>query len=191
MIKQIEFDLQNRYKHKNHRLQHVYNVVKTTLFYANKFQVDLNKAHIASLLHDITKYESNASHISLIQSSYEKHEEILNGYPPTIWHGFSAAAYAKKTYNINDEDILNAIKHHTVGRPNMNRLEEILFLADYIEPGRTYSSCHVVREVAKTNWHKAIFMAMDFSITYHEEKESFIPKIAYKAREYYRQKWED
>ena len=47
-----------------------------------------------------------------------------------------SAYYAKKKYNIDDNDILEAITYHTTGKPDMSLLGKILFIADYIEPNR-------------------------------------------------------
>ncbi len=187
MIEKIINDLKVRYTNKHHRLQHVYNVKDTALLFAKKFDVDEEKTIIASLLHDITKYEPINVHKKLIKSYYQNAGSIIENFPNTVWHAFSAAAYAHQQYHIDDDDILNAIMNHTIGRAKMSKLEEILFLADYIEPNRTNEHAKYVRKIAQNNFTKAIFLVMDLSIKYHEAKKSFVPIEAYKARDYYKQ----
>ena len=51
-------------------------------------------------------------------------------------HGKLGAYYAKARYEVDDEEILDAITYHTTGRPNMTLLDKIIFVADYIEPNR-------------------------------------------------------
>ena len=46
------------------------------------------------------------------------------------------AMLAKVKYDIDDEEVLGAIRWHTTGKPNMNLLEKIVYVADYIEPRR-------------------------------------------------------
>ena len=55
---------------------------------------------------------------------------------PSLLHAKLGVYYAKHRYEIDDEQILAAIRWHTTGRPEMTLLEKIVFLADYIEPNR-------------------------------------------------------
>lgn len=191
MIEQIVQDLEVIYEQKPHRLQHVYGVRDTALYYGKKFGCDLEKLELAALLHDITKYKSNEEHVKLIRSHYDNADKIIKDYNPNILHAFSAVVVARNQYQIKNDMILDAILHHTVGAPNMSIYEEILFLSDYIEPNRTYDSCIKVRKLASTSWLLAIYTAMDDAITYHEQANNHVPQIAYLARTYYKQRLEE
>lgn len=86
-------------------------------------KADINKAKIAGLLHDCAKCidddeklkECIKYHIEVTE--YEKKSKSL-------LHAKLGAYYAKSKYNIDDTDIINAIKYHTTGRPNMSLIEK-------------------------------------------------------------------
>lgn len=191
MIEEIRKDLEERYLEHPKRLDHVLGVASTAMELGEKEGLDTKKLLIAALLHDITKYESEEEHKNRIINHFTNGQEILKEYNPSLWHAFSAKAYAEETYKISDPDILEAIMHHTLGAPAMNPYAEILFLSDYIEPGRTYVSCVKVRKIAEYSITKAIYQAMDDTISYHQAHGQTIPKIALEARDYYQMKQEE
>jgi predicted HD superfamily hydrolase involved in NAD metabolism len=59
-----------------------------------------------------------------------------------------AADALRDEYGVEDEDVLNAVRYHTTGRAGMSRLEMIVFLADTLEPGRTYEEADELRALA-------------------------------------------
>lgn len=191
MIKKIKTDLEARYEKHAHRLDHVLGVAETAMDLGERVGLDPEKLLIAALLHDITKYESDEFHEEKIKEYFSNSDEIFKEYSAKLWHTFSAYAYAIEEYQIEDTDILEAILHHAVGAPAMNPYAEILFLSDYIEPNRLYSSCVKVRKIAEESIVKAIYEAMNDTITYHQEEGESIPIIALEARDYYQMKQEE
>lgn len=191
MIGKIKTDLENRYKKHSHRLDHVLGVAETAMDLGERIGLDPEKLLIAALLHDITKYESDEYHQEKIKEYFSNSEEILNEYSEKLWHTFSAYVYAIEEYQIEDTDILEAILHHAIGAPAMNPYAEVIFLSDYIEPNRTYSSCVKVRQIANESIVKAIYVAMNDTIIYHQEEGESIPSIALEARDYYQMKQEE
>jgi predicted HD superfamily hydrolase involved in NAD metabolism len=187
MIEHIKKDLKTIYKDKEARLKHVLGVEKMALKLAKEHHVDSEKIQIAALLHDITKYMPTKEHIQIIKDHYKNSEEILNGYNKFIYHGFTAAVVARNKYHIKDQDILNAIIHHTVGKPAMTIYEKIIFIADYTEENRTYPNCIKARNLLSQNIDLAVYEAINDSITLYESKNDQIPKIAYEARTYYKE----
>jgi len=186
MIKQIKTDLELLLKFKPNRLQHIYGVKDTAISLGKKYNLDLKKLELASLLHDITKYYSYEYNVEVIKKNYKNHEEILSEFNKATLHAFSAAVVAKEKYNIDDEDVINAIISHTVGKPKMNLYEQILFISDYIEPTRKYDSCIKVRKIAEYSLDKATYEAINDSIILYEGMNQLIPKTAYQARIYYK-----
>jgi nicotinate-nucleotide adenylyltransferase len=186
MTDKILDELKDLYKKKPNRLRHVLGVRDTALTFGRKYGCDLEKLETAALLHDITKYYSNDDNVALIKEHFDNFEEILNNYTTPILHAYSARVIAENVYGIKDEDILNAITHHTVGKANMTIYEQIIFVSDYIEPNRTYKSSIKVRKIAEESLDLATYTAIDDTITHYEKIGGEIPKAAYKAREYYR-----
>lgn len=116
------------------RFFHSLNVAKLAAILADKFKVNKKKAALAGILHDCAKK------LSLNESKkylYGFKDDILKD-TPAIWHSYAGYYYAKKVFKIKDKKILNAIKHHTVGAPEMDKLAKIIYVADFIEFGRDY-----------------------------------------------------
>ena len=185
MIEKIKEDLFKAYIGKVDRLNHVYGVKNTAVKLAKIHGVDLKQTMIAAYLHDITKYEPLNFHHDMISSVYS--EVILETYTEPLYHAYSAAAIAETKYGIKDQEIIQAIKSHAVGRPNMSLLEKIIFISDYIEPYRTYPSCVEVREIAFKDLDLAVYMAIKHSIHLYEKLGGFVPKVAYEALKFYRE----
>jgi len=184
--KEIIEDLKIELSGKPKRLKHVYGVRDTALKIGKKYGLDLEILEITALLHDITKYHSKEDNMKIIDSYFPESQFIYEEYNDEILHAFSAYVLAKTKYGVNDGEILNSILNHTVGRPAMSIYEKVIFISDYIEPNRTYTSCVKVREIADKSLDLAVFTAIDDSIQFYENIGSKIPLIAYKARQYYR-----
>lgn len=184
-------DLNVLYKQKQKRLRHIDGVREKSIELGKRFDLDLNKLEIASLLHDVTKYYTTEKNIEIIKNNFDDAETIIKEFNENILHAFSARIVAQKKYFVEDEDILNAIQNHTVGKPAMNMYEKVLFIADYTEKNRTYESCVKVREILETDIDQAVFKAIDDSINFYENINDKIPGIAYEAREYYKKVLEE
>ncbi len=184
MMETIKADFLKVYKHSVDRLNHVYGVRDMAIRLGKVYGADLDKLEILAYLHDLTKYQPIAFHKSWILKHYD--QTILKQYTEPLYHGFSAAALAKEKYFIKDDEMLQALASHTVGRPNMGLLEKILFISDYIEVHRLYPSCVKVREIAFNDLDLAVFTAIDDSIKLYEQLGGAIPLVAYQARDFYK-----
>jgi len=184
--KQIIEDLKIGLSGKPKRLEHIYGVRDTALKIGKKYGLDLEKLEMTALLHDITKYYSKEDNIKIINSYFPESKLIYEEYNDEILHAFSAYVVAKTKYGVTDDDILDPILNHTIGRPAMSMYEKVIFISDYIEPNRTYASCVKVRKIVNESLDLAVFTALDDSIQFYENIGSKIPLIAYEARKYYR-----
>ena len=121
------------------RYEHTLGVTYTAACLAMCYDIDTERAETAGLLHDCAKCLSNDKKVSLCkkQSIEINMTEAKN---PFLLHAKAGAYLAEYKYGIRDEDILNAVRYHTTGRPGMSMLEKIVFIADYIEPGRNHSA---------------------------------------------------
>ncbi|MCR5684299.1 MAG: nicotinate-nucleotide adenylyltransferase [Lachnospiraceae bacterium] len=123
-------------KLKPSRYEHTLNVAKTAARLALIHGVDSDKAYLAGLLHDCAKYMDDETMLAEGEAKCPDLDEFDRGSIQLI-HAKLGAVYAREQYGIDDTDILNSIRYHTTGRPDMSRLEEIIYIADYIEPGRS------------------------------------------------------
>ncbi|HZK57949.1 MAG TPA: bis(5'-nucleosyl)-tetraphosphatase (symmetrical) YqeK [Clostridia bacterium] len=148
-----------------HRYRHTMGVVDSAVCLAKKYDVDAQTAYIAALLHDYAKdFSEEQTQVYISRNDLVVDEIMSNVYQ--LLHGKIAAHIAREQFNINDKDILNAIEHHTTGRKRMSKLEKIIYLADFIEPGRDYAGVEELRIVAEQDLDKAVLLALDNTIKY-------------------------
>ena len=104
------------------------------------------KLAFAGLLHDITKDFNTDRQIELCKSYNISID--LNNIVPKLLHSKTGCEYARRTFGTEliDDEVYYGIYYHTTGRKNMNLFESIIYLADYIEAGRTFVDCVILRE---------------------------------------------
>ena len=85
---------------------------------------------------------------------------------PLLLHGKVGAALAHARFGLTDPDLLAAVAQHITGAPGMTRLAAIIFLADFIEPGRPYAASARARTAAQTDLGRALLITFDAVISY-------------------------
>lgn len=100
---------------------------------AEKCAYDEDKAYFAGLVHDCAKNLAFEKQLELVKRAPFK---LIEGETDNakILHAPAGAVLAREIFGIEDEEILSAIRWHTLGRVEMSMLEKIIFLADKIEP---------------------------------------------------------
>jgi len=152
------------------RVTHTRGVVTEAEKLARRFGADPQKARLAAWLHDCTRYFDDAEARKICKENGIKLDDVLKN-APVLTHGLTAAVVAAKELGVEDGDVLNAVRYHTLGRPGMSVLEKIIYLADAIEPGREdYPGLADTRRAAETDLDEAVALAMAQSIMYTEKK---------------------
>ena len=129
------------------RFEHVLSVESTVLNLAKQIGFEeYNQVSICALLHDLCK-EMPEQEMYQLAIQYQPALADYHGNG-AIWHGAAAAQYAKNHLGVKDQEILQAVSDHTIGSVEMSCLSQLLFVADYIEPGRTFEEAAEVREIA-------------------------------------------
>ncbi|MEE8823951.1 putative nicotinate-nucleotide adenylyltransferase [Lentilactobacillus sunkii] len=131
------------------RFQHCLRVEQTAMNLAERNGVNVEKAAISGLVHDYAKQRPDEDFINAIKE-YHMDPELLN-YGNAIWHGVVGWIFVKNELQITDIDILNAVRYHTVGHQYMTPLEQIVYMADYIEPGRDFPGVDDARKITMNN----------------------------------------
>lgn len=130
------------------RYEHTKGVMYTAASLAMANGYSIEKAMIAGLLHDCAKCLPTEEKLALC----ERHHILVSTIEkenPGLLHAKAGMALAEEKYGITDPEILHAIKVHTTGEPNMNILDKIIYIADYIEPGRDQAPhLEVIRQIA-------------------------------------------
>ena len=121
------------------RFEHTLGVAYTCQALAMRYEYDLQKAELAGLLHDCSKRFDNET---MLLKCQKREIPMTDGElrDPSLLHAKLGAWYAREKYGIDDQEILTAIECHTTGKKDMSLLDKILYVADYIEPGRYKAS---------------------------------------------------
>lgn len=148
------------------RFAHTLGVEFTAAALAMKYQADVTDAQIAGLLHDCAKCLTDEKRVSIC----EKHRIPMTDIErrnPFLLHAKVGEYLAREKYGITNPDILNAIRFHTTGRENMSLLERIVFVADYIEPGRRQApNLTEIRQLAFTDLNAAMLKILEDTLSY-------------------------
>lgn len=155
------------------RYKHSMGVSKTAVSLAERFGGDVNKARIAGILHDCAREVprnillQRAEAFGIVVGEVEQQE-------PVLLHAPVGAELARREYGIKDADICRAIVWHTVGGPEMTLLDIIIYLADFIEPGRSFPGVDKLRLLAEKDLDAALLAAYDQTLQYIVEKGGLI-----------------
>ena len=161
MIEEYKSLLRSRLS--DYRYNHSLCVAQSAVELAEKYGADPAKALVAGLLHDITKEAEKSEHFALFEESGMSLSE-LECRNPKLWHAMSGAVYMKLKLNIDDEEILSAVRYHTTARAGMTLLEKIIYIADFISADRVYDDVDIVRELAKKSLEETMEYTQVYSI---------------------------
>lgn len=171
---------------KPERYEHTIGVMYTAAALAMKYGVDIDQAMYAGLLHDCGKYCSAKDQIKLCKE-YEIELTQSELEMPALIHAKLGAYLSYHEYNITSAEILDAIRYHTTGREAMTMLEKIIYIADYIEPGRKMIPVlPKVRTAAFNNIDEAVYICAGSTISFLEGTGRPIDILTIKTYEYYK-----
>lgn len=180
---------QVRKEQTSQRFVHTLGVQYTAACLAMKHEYSIERAEIAGILHDCAKCISDNKMLEECKK-YNIPISDMEQKAPYLLHGKLGAYYAKEKYNIEDEEILSAITYHTTGKPNMTLIEKIVFIADYIEPNRKkVPRLDEIRKISFENMDLAMYLILNQTLSYLEEKKQGIDSLTKKACEYYKEVW--
>ena len=136
------------------RFKHVLGVEETAVALAKKYGASPEKASIAALTHDYAKERPDEEFkMVIVRDGFDP--ELLN-YNNAIWHGLVGASFVERELGITDAEILHAIRVHTTGAAKMSLLYKIIYVADYIEPGRDFPGVQDARAIAWADLDEAV-----------------------------------
>lgn len=168
------------------RYQHTLGVMYTSASMAMRYDVDVQKALYAGLLHDCAKCIPGDKKIRLCEK-YGLSVSEVEKENPSLLHAKLGACLAHKKYEIQDKEILQAIESHTTGRPAMSVLEKIVYIADYIEPGRkNLPNMADVRKLAFRDIDECLYRILKDSLVYLNSRNITVDPMTQKTYDYYK-----
>lgn len=164
------------------RYEHTLGVMYTAESLAMRYNIDMTKAAVAGLLHDCAKCIPNVQKLKMCRK-YDIEISEMEEKNPSLLHAKLGAYLAETMYEVKEPEILNAIRWHTTGRPEMSMLEMIIYMADYIEPNRDKApDLKEIRRLTFENIEEALFKVLESTLNYLGSRPDMIDpttKISY------------
>ncbi len=144
------------------RVAHVLGCRDTAVALAQRWGENRTDAARAGILHDITKALSVRQHFALCRS-YGMAEEELAQMNPKLFHALTGSMVARRIFG-ETERVVSAIRWHTTGCGQMNTLEKIIYIADYMEPNRDFPGVERLRELAFSDLDAAVVLGLEMTV---------------------------
>ena len=166
---------------------HTEGVRQTAMKLAEKFGEGypelVEKAELAALYHDMYRgvpvdvLNYYVKHLDLDEKRYKDNANLA--------HGKIAAIVIQRDFDEKDQDIINAVSYHTTGRPEMSLLEKIIYIADAVEPNRSYPGVQSLRQILEYDLDKAVLQSLTNTINYVRSEKKFLDEDTVLAKEYF------
>ena len=144
------------------RVAHVLGCRDTAVELAKRWGADETDAARAGILHDITKAIDGPLQLTLCEAYGKILSDFSRRYPKTL-HALTGSMVARRIFGENDA-VVSAIEHHTTGKADMNLLETIIYVADYMEPNRNFPGVEKLRELAFTDLRAALKLGLEMTL---------------------------
>lgn len=167
---------------KARRLPHIRGTEAEAVLLARRWGADEKLARKAAILHDCTKYWSYEEQLQCC----EKYGILLDQQEwtmPPLLHAVTAAELSRRVYGM-PEEVCQAIRSHTTGRPDMTVLEKILYIADYAEPSRRYAWCERLRELVLEDLDAGVLYGLNVTIEHNQSRGNAIHPRTIEARDW-------
>ena len=164
------------------RVKHVLGCRDTAADLARIWGADETNAARAGLLHDITKALDGPLQLTLCREYGKVLDEFSENNPKTL-HALTGSMVAERIFGEN-EAVVQAIESHTTGKPAMNTLEKIIYVADYMEPNRDFPGVEELRRLAYTDLDGALKLGLEMTLSMLREQKRQISPASSQALEY-------
>lgn len=186
MLEELRDRVRKRMREK--RYIHTLGVEEKVVELAEKYRADIEKCRIAAILHDVAKEMQIDKMKDICQKNFSEELSKEDMEINEILHSFAGCIIARDEFGITDEDILNGIKYHTVGKRGLSLLGRIIYIADGIEKNRDYPAVDEIRREVEKDLDKGIILEIDRKVEYLTERKGKIHKNTVEMREWLKKK---
>ena len=159
------------------RKRHTAYVVIAALDGAKRTGVDPEKAYLAAALHDVAKKEDPANYPGC---------KLPQGLPQSVVHQYLGAYIAEHLLGVTDEEVLDAIRYHTSGRPDMTPLGKLIFTADMVEETRDFPGVERFQKLYKKDVWECFYACLSATVREIRQKGKPLYALSSEALRYYR-----
>ena len=152
------------------RVNHVLGCRDTAVDLARHWGANETDAARAGILHDITKALDGPLQLTLCDAYGKILSAFSQKYPKTL-HALTGSLVAKRLFGENDA-VVSAIEHHTTGKADMNLLETLIYVADYMEPNRNFPGVEKLRELAYSDIRAALKLGLEMTLEHLKRQGS-------------------
>lgn len=166
------------------RVRHVLGCRDTCVELARRWGADETDAARAGLLHDITKALDGPLQLTLCAAYGKILDDFSRKYPKTL-HALTGSLVAERIFGEN-EAVVSAICSHTTGKAQMNTLEKIVYVADYMEPNRDFPGVERLRELAFSDLTAALKLGLEMTLEHLKSQGCEVSPQSAEALDYLR-----
>ncbi len=150
------------------RVKHVLGCRDTAAKLARRWGEDENLAARAGMLHDVTKALDGPLQLTLCH----EYGTVLDSFSfqnPKTLHALTGSLVAERIFGESPQ-VVEAIRSHTTGKPNMNLLQKIIYVADYMEPNRKFPGVEKLRDLAFSDLDGALMLGLQMTLDMLKEQ---------------------
>ncbi len=164
------------------RVAHVLGCRDTAVELARRWGANETDAARAGILHDITKAIDGPLQLTLCGAYGKILSDFSRKYPKTL-HALTGSLVAERLFGEN-EAVVDAIRFHTTGKADMNLLEKIIYVADYMEPNRDFPGVERLRALAYSDITAALKLGLDMTMEHLKNQGSEVSPESREALQY-------
>lgn len=166
------------------RFTHSMNVAEECYKLAETHGADKKRCYLAGLLHDVMKEELPEKQKQYVMESGLSPDpaEVAS---KSLWHGIAGGYYVREKLKIDDDEVISAIRYHTVGCARMTLLEKIVYLGDMVSADRNYKDVEKMRDYCYKDIDVAMSVALGYQIAEVCGKCGLLPVSTFEAYNYY------
>ncbi len=161
------------------RVAHVLGCRDTAVALAKRWGADETDAARAGILHDITKAIDGPLQLTLCEAYGKILDDFSKKYPKTL-HALTGSLVAERIFGEN-KAVVDAIAYHTTGKADMNLLEMIIYVADYMEPNRDFPGVETLRQLAFSDIQAALRLGLEMTMEHLKEQGSEVSPASREA----------
>jgi predicted HD superfamily hydrolase involved in NAD metabolism len=161
------------------RVRHSIGVADLAADLCVRYAVPPDKGRVAGIGHDIAREYAEKRTITALKTFGLRAGEWDRAHP-VVLHGMIGAEILKRRFSVRDRDILAAVRDHVLGRPRMGLLARILYVADFLEPGRGFLPEERRLAVIALPLDAALLRVTEAIFTYLREAEKSIAPVTKK-----------
>ena len=167
------------------RVRHIRGTEEEAVRLARRWGADETMARRAGILHDCTKYLELEEQLALC-GKYGVELDELERRAVKLLHSKTGACIARHVFGEPDE-VYNAIFWHTTAKADMTVLEKILYVADYMEPNRSFDGVERLRELAYQDLDRALLLGVETTVQEMEDRRLPVHPNTLQARAWLRE----